>query len=155
MKLGICMEKKNPPSFLNSHFITSSVFPVFLQQIRTGKIHTDYAPNDTLYTCFFPPNLHIIHAVVFEAVTGWEILKYFLSLTCTDFWGCVLERLLFTPRFLISGYKKKTQHIMCDFYCLPRYLFLLRNCQWCGLQLSVYMSSDCTFFVIMCCACHA
>lgn len=108
MKLGICMEKKNPPSFLNSHFITSSVFPVFLQQIRTGKIHTDYAPNDTLYTCFFPPNLHIIHAVVFEAVTGWEIFKYFLSLTCTDFGGCVLERLLFTPRFLIGGYKKKT-----------------------------------------------
>lgn len=38
-----------------------------------------------------------------------RFLNYFSSSVCTAFYGCVLERLLFTPRFLISGYfLKKT-----------------------------------------------
>jgi len=119
--------KKNPPSFLNSHFITSSVLPAFLQQIRTGKIYTDYAPSDTLYTCFFPPNLHVIHAIVFEAVTGWEIFEVVFIINMYSFLGmCFGEAALCTKVSHQWMLKKPTTRNMW-FYCLPRYLFLHRR----------------------------
>lgn len=36
----------------------------------------DYIPNDILWGCLFPPDIHIIHTVrTGEAVTDQEILK--------------------------------------------------------------------------------
>lgn len=35
----------------------------------------DYIPNDILWGCLFPPDIHIIHTVIGKAVTDQEILK--------------------------------------------------------------------------------
>lgn len=91
-----------------------------------AKIYIDYTPNDILYSCFFPPNIHFIHAVIFEAVTEWEIFKLFFIISVYRFLRmCFGEIALYTKVSHQWIFLKK--NIMRDFYCLPRYLFIHRR----------------------------
>lgn len=114
--------KKKSSIFLKHILSLLLCFQLFsLHQIRIGKIYRDYIPNDMLCSCLFTPNIHIIHAVIFEAVTDREIFKQFFISNVYNVLGTCFGELAFYNK--VSHQHIFIKIIICDFCSLPKYLF--------------------------------